>query len=123
VSAPFAVTWSAAVDVFAESTVPIETIDRASGLLVPASGIYFGGKNDSTYADCGSALQPSYERTIYQPVIPTMARYNVRIKGDSSRSTVVVNAVYLFDAIPCVSRGKLETQFEQAIKARSERRP
>jgi hypothetical protein len=72
---------------------------------------------------CGKPLCPeSLGRVTWQsPVIPTTARYNERVKGDSLRSTVQVNAIYLADEATCVSRGKWETQFEQAIKIRSER--
>src|SRR5262249_15246197 len=82
VQASFATTWSAAVDVFAESNVPIETIDRASGLLVPAPLLYLSESSDSTWADCGQALGGLFKGG-YHPVIPDAARYNVRVKGDS----------------------------------------
>jgi len=118
VNASFAATWSAAVDVFAESNVTIQTIDRESGLLIPA-GVYLGGK-DTTFADCGRKRIGDAGSFRYATLLPTSVRYNVRVKGDSSRSTVQVNAAYGSDA-PCVSRGKWETQFEQAIKIRSER--
>ena len=129
VGAPFARTWTAAVDVFAESNVPIETIDRSSGLLVPAQNLFLGGRADTTYADCGQKLEPlggavrepmariAYE---YRPIVPRGVRYNVRVNGDSLRSTVQVHAFYS-NGGACVSKGKWEAQFEQAIKARAER--
>jgi hypothetical protein len=123
VNASFVTTWFAAVDVFAESNVPIATADQSSGVLVPAAGKFLGGRADSTYADCGQVFRYSYERRAmaYQPVVPRSARYNVRIKGDAARSTVQVNAIYIAGDTSCVTRAKWEVQFEQAIKLRSER--
>jgi hypothetical protein len=122
VRASFGATWAAAIDAFAESTVPIATIDRSSGLLVPASGLYFGGKADTTYADCGQQLELVRGKTWeYRPVIPSDARYNVRIKGDSAKSSVQVNSLYLSAVGACVSRGRWEDRIEQNIKQRAER--
>lgn len=58
-------------------------------------------------------------------VAPVGAAFNVLVKGDSARSSVVVTADWIGvdgagDRIGCVSTGKWEQQFEAAIKAQSE---
>lgn len=118
VTAPFSATWSAAVDVFAENNIPIETIDRSSGLMVPAAGLYLGSAMDTTYADCGARTSAYRER-----LLPRGGRYNIRVKGDSSTSNVQVFAAFVSDNYACVSTGKWERGLERAIKARAESHP
>lgn len=120
VAAPLAKTWDAVIDVFAAKNIPIKNMDRSSGFIsteemsVP---LVAGG---SPYADCGKKMG------IVQP--PTHANYNIRVKGDTVRSSVQVS-VFWKDVNPaarissaCSSKGVWETEAESEIKTRAEAR-
>jgi predicted small secreted protein len=117
VDASFGRTWDAVIDAFAERGISIETLDRSSGLIVPAGRTYAPGrdrKESLTYADCGIS------RTL-GPVMPATVKYNVVVRGDSVRSVVQVRAFYrTIDANECSTRGLYETEVEAAIKRRAE---
>lgn len=87
VRASFARTWDAVIDLFAEQNISIATIERASGIIVATPG-YLGEPFEKvvSYADCGSYAKIPY--------VASRVGYNVRVKGDSSRSTLRVNAVF-----------------------------
>lgn len=88
VNASFAKTWDAVIDLFSEQNISIATIERASGLIVAAPA-YTGTSlsNGLEYADCGTINR--------LPILPNRVNYNVRVKGDSTRSTLRVNVVFL----------------------------
>src|SRR4051812_6378112 len=56
IAASFGRTWDATIDAFAEQGISIATLDRASGLIVPAQKSYAPGRDKidaQRYADCG----------------------------------------------------------------------
>lgn len=125
VSASFGKTWSAVIDVFATKNIPIKTIERASGLIatdplnVP---VQTNRKAPHPWADCGKFMG------VFDS--PSLATYNVRVKGDSSSSTVQINVLWKqsptttpFGVQPgedCSTKGVWETETETEIKARAE---
>lgn len=120
VAASFGRTWDATIDAFADRGISIETLDRSSGLIVPAGRTYAPGKDieeSLRYADCGKSGWGSI-------ILPYSVKYNVVVRGDSSQSTVQVRAFYrtVEDAAACSSKGLFETEAEQAIKGRAEGR-
>lgn len=129
VAASFGKTWDAVVDVFAERNLPIRTLDRSSGLIVPNALLIPAGnaaekQKALSYADCGS--------TMGVPIPPAVAQFNVVVRGDSSSSTVQVRAFYSYGADKnpltgadspsksCVSRGVLESDIETAIRGKAQ---
>src|SRR4051812_31682527 len=95
VNASLAKTWDAVIDVFASKNIPIKTMDHSSGFIVAEEMRVprpQGRGGESPYADCGS-----YNKI---PYAPTDANYNIRVKGDSVRSTVQVTVFWksVFDA-------------------------
>lgn len=112
VQASFNATWEAAIDAFAETNVPIATMDRGSGFI--ASEQIDAGSRGSRFADCGEFVG--------EVVDPSLATYNVIVRGDSSSSTVRVTAAFARPDIGgrCVSRGTFETIMENRILARAE---
>lgn len=117
VRASFAKTWDAVIDYFAEKNITIETIERASGIVVAAPGRIGSEEFGTKLADCGSYANMRFA--------PSRVAYNVRVKGDSSRSSIRVNARFI-TAEPrivydCASRGTLEETIVQTVKARAER--
>lgn len=117
VSASFGQTWDATIDAFADRGIGIETLDRASGLIVPAGHVYVTRdyKRALTFADCGKSRASG-------PALPGTVKYNVVVRGDSARSTVQVRAFYHTESgALCSSKGLYESEAEAAIKARAER--
>jgi hypothetical protein len=116
VASSFGKTWDAAIDALADHGISVETLDRASGFIVPAAALRVGNSpNDALkYADCGrSAMGGSH--------YPVAAKYNVLIRGDSARSTVQVRAFYISEEQKdCASTGFWEDYVEAGIKRRAE---
>ena len=120
VAAPLAKTWDAVIDVFSAKNIPIKTMDRSSGFIVTEEMYVPFKPRESPYADCGRAMGA--------PTPPTHANYNIRLKGDSTRSNVQVT-VFWKELNPaaqltkqCVSNGVWESAAESEIKARAETR-
>jgi hypothetical protein len=117
-------TWDAVIDVFASKNIPIKTLDRSSGFIVAEEmrvGKPEGRGATSPYADCGS-----YNKV---PFVPTHANYNIRVHGDSTRSTVQVTVFWkdVYDAktlavVQCSTKGVWETDAEDEIKRLAEKR-
>jgi len=117
VSAPFAKTWDAVIDVFATKNIPIKTMDRSSGFIATEemrSGLYTS-RDSLTYADCGRSMMGMYQA-------PTHANYNIRVKGDTTRSTVLVSVFWrqVEGKYTCTSKGAWEAETEHEIKAKAE---
>lgn len=127
VSASFERTWTAAVDVFADKNVGIRTIDKSSGLIVgdPVRVTMEDEMKPHSLADCGGNDVLSVRR--YNQ--PKTATYNVRVRGDSTRSTVLVTVRWTgqvgksSDEVDCTSRGVWEGGFETAIAKKAENKP
>lgn len=115
VAAPFGKTWDAVVDYFARSSIPVKTIDRASGLIA-AETTRLSGDN-SGYASCSNGVFSATAEG---------ASFNALVKGDSIRSTVRVTASWIKPTPPgamsvqCVTTDVWEKNFEGAIKYRAE---
>lgn len=117
VDASFERTWSAVIDHFAEKAVPVRTIEKASGLIV-AEQMTVATEYGRTIADCGTSA-------VGIPWDVLSASYNVRVHGDSLRSTVRVTAVFrpeVASTFPCNSRGVYERDLMAFVKSRAEGR-
>lgn len=117
VNASFGKTWDAVIDLFAEQNISIATIERASGLIVASPGYLERSlSGGAEYADCG--------KNNGLPVLPTRVGYNVRVKGDSTKSMLRVNAVfvgqYTDGTFQCSTRNVWETQVWARIAAKAE---
>lgn len=114
-------TWDAVIDVFGERNIPIKNMERVSGFI--STDFLRAALADTSYADCGRQFLGA---TIW----PTLATYNVIVRGDSSASTVRVNVRWTSgDAalrsatgagLECSTNGKWETAFEARVKAIAE---
>jgi hypothetical protein len=116
VQAPFAKTWDAVIERFADRLIPITTIDRSSGFI--AAGTLRTPSYADAWADCGRDPQRV-------PYVPASVTYNVLVRGDSMTSTVRVTALWLPPSTAqfrCVSTGVWEGQFERDVAARAEGR-
>lgn len=117
VYASFGKTWDATIDAFADRAVSIETLDRSSGLIVPAGRSFRPGRDvveSLDYADCGKSA-------LGIVIYPLTVKYNVVVRGDSTRSTVLVRAFYRTEEeAACSSKGLFESGSEGAIKVRAE---
>lgn len=117
IRASFGRTWDAVIDLFSEQNISIATIERASGIIVATPG-YLRGSIEETlsYADCG--------RIGPEPYSATRVGYNIRVKGDSSRSTLRVNAVFqsvvLKDTYECTTKNVWENRIAAQIQRKAE---
>jgi hypothetical protein len=69
------------------------------------------------YADCGKSAMGIVR-------LPLSVKYNVVVRGDSARSTVLVRAFYRSDdESDCSSKGLFESTTEESIKAKAEAAP
>jgi hypothetical protein len=103
------------IDAFAASNIPIRTIERSSGFI--ATERLSVADPDTTWADCG--------RDPMGRLFPDWATYNVVVRGDSIRSTVLVTVKWQITPThglgpDCVTRANWESGMERAIKKRAE---
>lgn len=119
VNASFGKSWDATIDVFAERGIAIETLDRASGLIVPRGVDYLqqAMRDVYAYADCGRDGFGS-------AIAPRAVKFNVVVRGDSTRSTIQVRTFYVSGTgLSCSSTGRYENDAETMIVAKAEGRP
>ena len=119
ISASFGRTWDAIIEHFAAQSVPIRTIERASGIIVTDEMSVTSGYA-SVWADCGMDV-------LGTPVPANRASYNVLVRGDSSASSVRVTATFrVLNAASapygCVSRGAYEKELLLTVKASAEKK-
>lgn len=110
--------WNGIVDWFAENSIPIKTIDKASGLI--ATEYNLSNRIHGTY-DCGT---DGYDQTIGKE---KLASFNVIVRkvGDSVRVnvtttfTTTISNVYAKtppEPLTCTSTGKLESMILDRIR-------
>ena len=117
-------TWNAVLERFAEDSIPIRTLERASGLLTTKPMSVSAMMNaEADWADCGTA--PFVGR-----LYPTEVSYTILVRGDNARSTVRASVrwttplgaeEYTSDR-ECTTTGNWETALEEGIAARAEQR-
>lgn len=110
----FTKTWDAVIDYFATASVPVKTLERASGIII-TEDMRVGLADALKWGDCGADPMGT-------PYPVRSAAYNVRVQGDSAQSTVRVTAVWrspggMFD---CTTKGVYELDLMRRIKARAE---
>ena len=131
VAAPFEETWISVIDVFASRNIPIQTLDRSSGLIVAApSGV--SGPDADRRASCGAVkhgLDPA------RKLRATHAEYNIVVRSTSAGSTVRVNVRWTSrnpsdpmrpDYSVCETTNLWEAELERLIRTSAEgaaRRP
>ncbi len=109
-------TWDAVIDFFAARSIPIRTIERASGLL--ASDALSIGPGEAVWASCGVFANDTLR--------PNWAIYNVLVRGDSTFSTIrtTVRWTYVEEkenrSRECTSTHVWERQMEDEVKSKAE---
>jgi hypothetical protein len=112
-------TWDAVIDVFADRSIPIKNMERASGFIATDP---LGTRTvDLAMVDCG-------KDGLKQPRFPTLASYNVLVRGDSTSSNVKATVRWTSRSgsgkdeilIECTTKGVWESQFERDVKLRAE---
>jgi hypothetical protein len=114
VNASMGRTWDAVIDLFAARNIPIRTIERVSGIIV-TERLSVGPERPSL-ADCG--------RVADDTVHPNWGSYNVLVRGDSSSSSVKVNARWTYtgdkEDYDCSTTHVWEQALESDVKGRAE---
>lgn len=114
VNAPFGRTWEAVVDYFARASIPIKTIDRASGIIA-AEAVSLPG-DSGRFGVCKNQLRR---------FDPEGASFNALVRGDSTQAVVRVTATWMAygggaPGIRCQTNDVWEREFEAAIKTKAE---
>jgi hypothetical protein len=113
IQASFDDTWNAVIDHFAETLIPIATIEKASGLIV-TEPFNFGRTISPDVADCGTDW-------IGNPAQATLVRHNVRVRGDSTGSQIRVTALFVGGGeFRCTSKGRYEHDLMSIVKFEAE---
>jgi hypothetical protein len=109
-------TLDVVVDLFAARNLPIQTIERVTGLV--ATDELTVGTEGRTWADCGK---------LHSVLLgPDRAIYSVLVRGDSATSSVKATVRWTYSAarrggIECSTNHAWEEGFEAAVKAQAER--
>jgi hypothetical protein len=112
VAASYDKTWAAVIDLFATGSIPIKTMEKASGLVV-AEQLAVDLASSQRYADCGGGP--------FGALVAQRATYNVRVTGDSAASLVRVTALFANTVRQCTSLGVFEREMMAAITAAAQR--
>jgi hypothetical protein len=107
--------WSATVETFAELNLPIDNMEKDSGLIT-TDWIDFTGSGNEAYCDCGGlglAIENSRQ-----------GKFNVFVKQAGTGSSVKVNCMYQQTASlgdtranrNCLSTGGLEARIAESIR-------
>ena len=115
-SAPYDDVWSAVIETFADLNLPIDNMEKASGLIT-TDWISFTGTGKD-YCDCGGAG--------ISTVLSTEGRFNVFVRDEESSVRVKVNTTYretrvFGDArstVDCTSTGGLEARIHAEVGAK-----
>jgi hypothetical protein len=114
VNASMGRTWDAVIDLFAARNIPIRTIERVSGIIVTEQ--LSVGPERRSWADCG--------RVANDTMRPNWGSYNVLVRGDSSSSSVKVNARWTYtgdkQVYDCSTTHLWEQALESDVKSRAE---
>lgn len=117
---PFDDVWQAVIESFAELQLPIENMEKDSGLIT-TDWIDFTGQKNTDYCDCGG-LGMNIE-------VNRVGKFNVFVKKTSGDSCEIqINCMYqqtIRDALSeittkrkCVSTGNLEAEMFNLIKSK-----
>jgi hypothetical protein len=129
IQAPFDSVWQRTVGFFADSRIPIRTIDKESGIIA-SSSFELPFDQAQTWADCGKAStgEPTLARLQAINNIPQIqADFNVFIRKAGDSSAVRVNLGLTGSAnspagkvpLQCVTNGKFEEALVNYVTATS----
>lgn len=121
-------TWDAVIEVFASENIPIQTLDRSSGLLV-AERVRVSRSDADRWASCGGVkhgLDPVRE------IHATHAAFNVLVRSRGEGSTARVTVHWISrnpndpmrpDHVECETTNEWEAGLEARIKRTAESDP
>lgn len=110
--------WDAVIEQFAETSVPIQTMERASGLIV-TTPMGVAASDGLAWANCG-------KDALGTPLPATLVSYNVLVRGDSTSANLRVTARWASGGmggsatVECVTRNVYEPDLEAAVAKRAE---
>jgi hypothetical protein len=125
-------TWDAVVNQFAARSIPVRTIERASGLIVTEQ--LSVGREGYRWADCGQSggggsdnQKPPLPVSWSDPAVnspenlgPTHATYNVLVRGDSLESIVKATVRWIRNSKECATNHSWERTLELEVKQNAE---
>lgn len=126
VGASFGKTWNAVVNVLADRTINVKTMDRSSGFVTAQASEMPKDSLKKYTTNCGGGgimasllLTPSDQAAV--------ARYNILVTGDSAASSVRVTTQTIMDfgsgvTLKCLTNGVFENSIQGEVKARAEQK-
>ncbi len=125
IRAPFDTVWQRTVGFFADSRIPIRTIDKASGLIA-STDFELSFDDAEAWADCGSTSsgEPTLSRLKAINNIPRIrADFNVVVQSWADSTGVRVNLGFTGTAnspagvvpLTCVTNGRFEEALVKSI--------
>ncbi len=116
-SVPYDQVWTGVVETLAELSMPIDNMEKASG-LVTTDWMNYRGTTNKEYCDCGG-LGLTSERS-------REGKFNIFVKTDPATggTTVKVNTMFrqlrsfgdVSSTVDCVSTGTLESELLQKVR-------
>lgn len=130
IRAPYDTVWQRVIGVFADARIPIQTLEKASGLIA-STRFRLSPAQVKQWADCGTApayggitVLEYYERN-HMPIPDLLADFNVFVQPANDSTGVRVNLGLSSDAaartpttLTCVTNGKFEGALVNAIGGR-----
>lgn len=125
IKASFDATWNAVVEVFAAEHIPIQTLDKPSGLIVVTPDTV-DSKSADRWASCG-AIKHGIEPAMV--IHATDVDYNIVVRAAGAGSTIRFNVRWTShneadpnrpDYVLCTTTNAWEIELEQKIRALAE---
>lgn len=120
VNATFEATWNAVIDVFAARVLPIQLIDRSSGLIV-AAPLSLESDDAMRWASCG-VLSSGAAGAVQIPA--TRVEFNILVRSVDQASTVRITTRWTAQTPPqylvCQTANVWEAELEARIRTAAE---
>lgn len=114
--ASFETVWTAVIETFADLNIPIDNLEKASGLITT------DWLSMKEYGDCG-AFQGGLAGPDPKRVPAEEGKFNVFVKSEGEKVTMKINSIFRRQTasstrFECASTGLLEQRMEELIRSK-----
>jgi len=114
---PFDAVWQAVIEVFAELSLPIMNMEKASGLIT-TDWISFDSSKVYRYMDCGDQSALAFTQKTRRGKFNVFVKKNDDINCEMKINSIFETAVFYSGGVqtfPCVSKGALEAEVYKRV--------